>query len=412
MKKWVAPVSLVLTALLVLTGCGNGGTPLGSNGSTQSAPTSSGSSEASSQQSAGSDDAIKIGFISSATGLASSQGKTEMDTAHFLEEKINQEGGINGKKVKIIAYDDESDETKAVLAMKKLTTQDKVSIVVGGTTTGNSLAMLGTAQSEKTPYISMAAGAAIAIPVKEYVFKTVQSDNLVMPSIFEYLKANQITKVAWMHINDAYGDSGHKFFKEMAPQYGIEIVAEETFNGSDTDMTAQLSKIKLKNPGAVVVWTRPPSGSVLTKNFKQLGFTIPLIHSHGMANKAFLEQAGDFAEGVILAGGKLLIKDTLPDSDPQKTLLVQFSKEFQEKVGYEPTNFSGYAYDGIMLAVEAIKDVGTDRAKIRDYLENNVKDFLGITGIYTFSPEDHTGLKPDSVTLIEIKGKNWTLYQK
>lgn len=357
-------------------------------------------------------DEIKIGFISSATGLASSQGKTEMDTAKFMEEKLNQSGGINGKKVKVVAYDDESDETKGVLAMKKLASQDKVSIVIGGTTTGNSLAMVGIAEGEKIPYISMAAGAAITSPVKQWVFKTVQSDNLVMPSILQYLKDNSITQVAWMHVNDAYGDSGHKVFKEMAPGYGVELVAEETFNASDTDMTAQLSKIKLKNPGAVVVWTRPPTGSILTKNYKQLGFTVPLLHSHGMANRAFIEQTGADANGVILAGGKLLVKDSLPDSDKQKVLLADFSKQFLNKYQYEATNFSGYAYDGIALAAEAIKNVGTDRTEIRDYLENNVKDFVGITGVYTFSPQDHNGLGTDSVSLIEVKDSDWTLYQK
>mgnify|MGYP001325780164 FL=1 len=403
---------MIVVLILSVFGCQNSSSTSEEAAGSSTVPGSGNSPENASSSNQADGEEIKIGFISSSTGLASSQGKPEMDVARLMEEKINAEGGINGRPVKIIAYDDESDETKAVLAIKKLITQDNVPIVVGGTTTGNSLAMLEVAQSEKVPYISMAAATEIVQPVKEWVFKTAQNSDLMIKSTLEFLRENNITKVAWMHINDAYGEDGYKFFLKMSPDYGVEIVAVETFNGSDTDMTAQLSKIKLKNPQALVVWTRPPSGSVLTKNFRQLGFDIPLIHSYGMANQAFLDQAGTFANGVIMAGGKFLVKDSLPDSDPQKELLMEFTKEYKDKFGYEPTNFSGYAYDGIALAVEAIKNVGTDRAKIRDYLENNIKDFIGITGVFSFSPQDHSGLGEDSVAMIEIKDGRWAPYEK
>lgn len=370
---------------------------------------SSSSGEASNSNSSDSKDVIKIGFISDATGLASSQGKPEMDTANYLEQKINNEGGINGKKVKFIKYDSKSDETSAVLGIKKLIKQDHVSIVVGGTITGSSLAMLEVAEKEMTPYISLAASTDIVSPVKKYVFKTVHNSDVMVKKTLEDLKKNNQKNVAWMNINDAYGDDGYKYFEKMAPDYGINIVAKETFEGSDTSVTPQLSKIKLKNPDAVVVWTRPPSGSVVSKDFKQLGFKIPLIHSYGMANQAYIEQSGNAADGNLLAGGKLLVYNTLPENDPQKKLMETFVKEYKDKLGYSPTNFSGYSYDGIMLATEAIKNAGTDKDAIQNYLENKIKNFVGITGVFNFSPQDHSGLGIDSVVMIKIKNGEWTL---
>lgn len=396
-------IGLLMMVLLLLTAaCSNSAKPT----AVKEAEKGSGKTE-----SASGGDVIKIGFISDATGLASSQGKPEMDTAEYLEKKINDDGGINGKKVEFVKYDSESDETTAVLGMKKLI-NEKVSIVVGGTITGSSLAMLEIAQKEKVPYISMAAGSDIVKPVKEYVFKTVHNSDLMIEQTLKSLKESNIKKVAWMHINDAYGEDGYNHFKELAPKYGVEIIAKETFEGSDTSVTPQLSKIKLTKPDAVVVWTRPPSGSVVSKDFKQLGFKVPLVHSYGMANQAYLDQAGNVADGNLLASGKILVSNTLPDSDPQKKIIEGFIKDHKEKLGYSPTNFSGYSYDGIMLATEAIKKAGTDRDAIRDYLENNIKDFVGVTGVYNITPEDHSGLSMDSIVMIEVKNSKWTLYNK
>ncbi|MEH7225726.1 ABC transporter substrate-binding protein, partial [Bacillus sp. JJ1566] len=289
---------------------------------------------------------------------------------------------------------------------------ENVSIVVGGTLTGSSLAISEIAQKEKIPYISMAAGSEIVKPVKEYVFKTVHNSDLMIEKTLISLKENNIKKVAWMNINDAYGEDGYKHFKEMAPEYGVEIIATEVFEGSDTSVTPQLSKIKLKKPDAVVVWSRPPSGSVVSKDFKQLAFDVPLVHSYGMANQAYLDQAGTVADGNLLASGKILVSSTLSESDPQKKIIEEFIKDHTEKLGYSPTNFSGYSYDGILLATEAIKNVGTDREAIRDYIENNIKDLAGITGVYNITPEDHSGLSMDSIVFIEVKNGEWTLYKK
>lgn len=401
MKKFFS-LFLMLFLIVALVACG--ATSESTQGDSAETGENGGETEGTSDP-AGGDEAIKIGFISSATEHASSQGKTEMDAAMYLKEKLKDEG------IEIITYDDQSDETTAVLNIKKLISEDNVSIVVGGTITGTSLAMAEVAETEEVPLISMAAGEEIVVPVKPFVFKTAQSNDLVLHPILEDLQKKNMTKVAWLHVEDAYGESGYDAMEKLASEYGIEIVAKETFNATDTDMTAQLSNIKLKDPDATVVWTRPPSGAILTKNYKELGFTAPLYHSHGMANNAFLEQSGEFANDVILGGGKLFVKDGLPDDDPQKELLNEFTEEFGEALGYEPTNFTGYAYDGIMLAVEAVKNAGSDPAAIRDYLENSIQDFVGVTGVFTFSPEDHNGLSPESATLMQVKDVDWAPYE-
>ncbi len=354
---------------------------------------------------------VKIGVFFSVTGGASSLGKGEMDTVKMLAEQINAKGGIKGAKIELVEVDDKSLETEAVLAVKKLI-QEGVVGIVGGTTSGNTLAVIDTIQKEQMPFISAAASIAIVKPVKEWVFKTPQSDEQAIIKILEHTKAKGWTKLGWININNAYGDSGRAEFERLSKNYGVEIVASERYNPKDTDMTAQLTRIKGKNPQAVINWSTPPEASIVTRNFKQIGFSGPLYQSHGVANGAFLEQSGDAANGVILPAGYLLVADGLPDG-PRKKVLVDYASQFKAKYGSDPNTFGGHAWDGFMMMVSAIENAGTDKAKIRDYLESGIKSFPGITGTFTMKKDDHMGLhNEDAFALIEIKGGKWTLLSK
>lgn len=400
MRRWGSRMGVAFLVLaLALTGCSGGGksAPAQTDGG-KGAPTET--------------KPIKIGFFADATGGAASLGKTEANTAKLVEEMLNAKGGIKGRKVQIEVIDTKSQEQEAVLAMKKLV-EDGVVAVVGGTTTGASMAAASIAEQEKVPFISMAAGVGIIRPVKTWVFKTPQTDELALLKIFEYLKAKNITKVAWTSSNNAYGDSGRAEFEALAPKHGLEVVASERFNLDDKDMTAQLTRIKGKNPQAIINWSIPPTASILTKNFQQLGFSnTVLIQSHGVANPGYLEQAGDAANGVILPAGTLLVASAMPDTNPRKKVITEFLDAYQKKYNEPASGFSGYAYDGLMLAAKAIEVAGDDRAKVRDALES-IKEFPGITGTFSMSKEDHMGLvHGDSFELIEVKGGKFQPWKK
>lgn len=353
---------------------------------------------------------IKIGAIFSATGNASSLGKPERDTVLLLTEQINQAGGIKGRPIELVFQDSESDETKAVLAIKRLAGDPEIVGIVGGTTSGESLAMMSEAEKNGLTFISVAASIKIVDPVQKWVFKTPATDREVVSAIINHLKSKNLTKVAWMSVNNAYGDSGRVEFERLVKSSGVELLSNERFNATDTDMTTQATKAKAAGPQAVVVWSTPPSASVMATGIATVGLKVPHFQSHGIANQAFIDQAKDAAEGVIFPAQKLAIWDTLPDSDPVKKVAGEYVKAFQSKYNYFPTTFGAHAYDGFMLLVKAIESAGADRAKIRDAVEGS-RNFVSAGGVFNMSPTDHMGLKDTDIALVQIKNGKWTRYQ-
>ena len=357
-------------------------------------------------------DVYKIGAIFSITGPGSSLGIPERDTAAMLETEINAKGGIKGpdgkaRPVKIVIYDDASDETKAVLAAKKLIDEDKVVAIVGTTLSGTSLAILDTVQKAEVPLVSCAAAAKIVEPAAErkWVFKTPQSDALIVGALVDHLKAKGLTKVGWLNVDYAFGQLGWLAFEKAAQKAGLTIVANEKFGQKDVDITAQLTRVKVANPQAVIIWSIPPSASIATKNFADLGLKMPLFQSHGVGNKRYIDLAGPGANGVVFPAGKLLVAEHLTDQDPQKPVLLAYAKDFEAKFGPRNT-FGGHAWDAVKLVAAAIEKAGADRARVRAALEQT-KNFVGITGVFDFSPTDHNGLDRRAVTMIQIVDGQW-----
>jgi branched-chain amino acid transport system substrate-binding protein len=359
---------------------------------------------------AASQEPYKIGAIFSITGPGSSLGIPERDTAQMLEAEINAKGGLPGPvrhPVKIIIYDDASDETKAVLAAKKLIEEDRVAAIIGTTLSGTSLAILGAVQTAQVPLISCAAAIKIVEPAAErkWVFKTPQSDWLIIDVLVDYLKSKGLTKVGWLNVDYAFGELGWIEFEKAAPKAGIQILDHEKFGQKDVDMTPQLTRVKAANPQAVVIWSIPPSASIATKNYRDLGINAPLFQSHGVGNKTYINLAGPAANGVIFPVGKLLVAEQLPDSDPQKTVLLAYAKAFEGKYGPRNT-FGGHAWDAVQLAFRAMERAGNNRAAIRDAIEGT-RNFVGVTGVFDFSPTDHNGLDRRAVTMVEIVDGQW-----
>lgn len=381
-------LAMLLVMLVALTGCGG-----------QEEPEAGTEAEV-----------YKIGAIFDITGSASSLGMPERDSALMLEEQINAQGGINGHPIKIIIEDNESNETKAVQAAKKLIEVDQVLAIVGPSTTGTSMAIIDTVQKNQVPMISAAAGISIVTPVEErqWVFKTAQSDSIVVDRIIDYLNTIGAKNIAFLSMNNSYGDSGRKEFEKAIPGAGISLVAEEKFGATDTDMTAQLTKVKAAQPDAVVVWAIPPSASIMTKNFRQLGINVPLIHSHGIGNQTFIDLAQEASEGVLFPTGKLLVAESLADTDPQKNVLLDYVSSYETKFKQSRSGFGGYAWDGISLVVAALEKAGPDRGAIRDELEK-ISNFPGISGIFNMSPQEHNGLTKDAVVMAEIKEGKWII---
>jgi branched-chain amino acid transport system substrate-binding protein len=280
--------------------------------------------------------------------------------------------------------------------------------IVGPSLTPTTLAVMPMVQKAQIPFISCAAGNKIVQPVDPWVFKTAQSDILAVAAIYTHLKAQNIKKIGILTVANAFGESGKEQLVNQAPAFGLTIVKAETFGDKDTDMTAQITKIRQDNPDALVCWGTNPGPAVVAKNIQQLGVTIPLYQSHGVASPKFIELAGPAAEGIILPTGKILVTDLIADSDPQKKVLTDYTTAYQTKYKVPVSGFGGYAYDGIQILAKALAGTNGDKEKIRQGIEN-LKDHVGISGIFNFSPTEHNGLGSDAFVMVKIKNGKWEL---
>ncbi len=351
---------------------------------------------------------IKIGSFLTVTGPASFLGDPELKTLQMYVESINAKGGVDGHPLELIHYDTGGKAQDAVSFVKRLIQNDKVDIIVGGTTSGDTLAVIPEVEKEAIPLISLAGGVEIIEPVKKWVFKVAHADRMAAAKIFEDLHKRGFTKVALITGDGGFDKSGHEQILKLAPQYGITIAADESYGNKDSDMTTQLTKIRGSDAQAIINFGFGQAPAIVTKNIKQLGITLPLYQSHGVASKTFIDLAGDAAEGVRLPAAALVVAEQLPNTDPQKPVLLAYKKQYEAKYGPVST-FGGHAYDGLQIAVAALQRAGgTDRAKVRDEIEKT-KGFIGTAGVFNMSPEDHMGLNLDAFKMVEVRNGAWKI---
>ena len=355
---------------------------------------------------------IKIGSSLAVIGGASFLGDPEQKTLEMLVEETNAKGGVNGEKLKLIHYDDGGDPNKARTFATRLVEDDEVAAVIGGSTTGATMAMIPVFEEAKIPFISLAGAVVIIDPVKKWVFKTPHTDRMACGKIYEDLKKRGLSKVGLISGTGGFGKSMRQQCQEAAGEFGIEIVADETYGAGDADMTPQLTKIK--NTAGVQAILNADFGqgpAIVTRNVRQLGIDLPLYQSHGVASKSFIELAGEAAEGVRLPASALLVAEKLPDSDPQKAVVVGYKTAYEKRTGQPVSTFGGHAYDAFHMLVEAIKRAGsTDPAAIRDEIEST-KGFMGTAGEVNMSAKDHLGLDLSAFRMLEIRNGDWALVE-
>ena len=353
---------------------------------------------------------IKIGAPLAVTGGAAFLGDPELKTLQLYIEKINAEGGVLGRKLELVSYDDSGDPNKAIGFTKRLIEDDKVDVIIGGSTTGATMAMVPLVEKAGIPFISLAGAVVIVEPVKKWVFKTPHTDRMAAEKVFEDMKKRGLTKIGLLSENSGFGQSGKKETLAVAGKYGIQIAADEMYGPKDADVTTQLTKIRnTAGVQAIFVFGFGSGPAVVTKNIGQLGITLPHYESHGVASEEFIKLSGKAAEGVRLPAAALLVANTLPNNDTQKPVVVGYEKAYKDRYKQDVSTFGGHAYDGLMIVVNAMKRAGsTDKAKVRDAIEQT-KGFVGTSGIVNMSATDHMGLDLSAFRMLEIRNAGWTL---
>jgi branched-chain amino acid transport system substrate-binding protein len=350
------------------------------------------------------EDTIKIGGLLETSGFLASLGQPGLEGAMLAVEQINAKGGIKGKKLELVNVNTESDNTKTVSAAKRLIEQEKVVAIVGPMNSGSSYAALDTIQKATTPMVSNGGSRGIVLPPedKQWIFLAPLTDVLVQSVMMKDMQKKGIKKIALLNADSPFGTSGREQLEKHAAGYGIAIAMQQTFGNADKDMTPQLTKIRGSDAQATVIWATGPGQAISVKNYRQLGIKHPVYLSHAANDFNFVRLAGESADGVLIPSSKIYVIASLPASDPQKAVLQSFVKDYEAKYKKPPATFAGNGYDATMIIAAAIAKAGTDHAKVREAIET-MKDHVGVTAVYTYSPKDHFGAQADSVVMLTVK---------
>lgn len=352
--------------------------------------------------------AARLGVVLELSGPASIWGQPQRDSVQMLADDVNAKGGVRGQKVELVVYDNESKETNSLVLAKRLVEQDRVVGIIGAGTTPTTMPMVPYVTQAEVPLISMGSSDAIIKPPEQrrWAFKTPNNTSDVVARVLEFLKAKSLTTVAFLSVNNAYGDTGVREFQKAAEPAGIKVAAWEKFGATDRDMKPQLTKARAAGVKAVVVWAIPPAASIVSKNAQELGLPreLQMVHDHGAGSSpAFIDLAAGAAEGTVLVTAKLPVAEQLPESDPQKQTLLKYAKDYRQRTGKEPSAIGGMAYDAMLLFTKALEAAGPDRKRLRDALEAT-KGVVGVTGVFTMSPEDHNGLGVKHLEIARVEG--------
>jgi branched-chain amino acid transport system substrate-binding protein len=352
---------------------------------------------------------IKVGAFTSATGPASFLGEPQRLTLEMLVKQINAAGGVNGEPISLVYYDDASDASTSRNFAVRMIEEDNVVAIVGGSGTGNSMAIIPVVEDAGIPFVSFSGGVEIINPVRKWVFKPPHTDLMACEKIFDDMKAMGLSKAALIAGQGGFAKSMAKQCTELAPKKSITILAQESYGPRDSDMTPQLNRIKaIPGVEAVINADIGQGPAIVTRNFRQLGMAQTLYMSHAAATLGYLEAVGKDGDGIRIPAPLLLVADTLDDSDPQKKVLVKYRDDYVAATKRQPDAFGGYAHDGLLLLVDAMKRAkSTDPQKVREALEAT-DGFVGTVGQIHMSPTDHLGIDLGSFAMLTIKGGHWT----
>lgn len=401
-------IALGIAAVLVLAGCATpapGATSAPAAGVTEGTP-------------------YKIGFCAAITGPGSSLGLPERNTAEMLAEQYAE--GVTGPdgvhhSVEVKIYDTESNPDTAASVASRLISEDEVDVLVCGTLSGNSMAVVPLATENEIPLVSMASARSIIEDpetgeARTWIFKTPQENLHSGEWQARYLEALGINQICDLYENTGYGQDCLAQTTIAVEAKGIDVAYTDAFERTDTEFP-QMTGVQGSGCSALVVGAIPPGASMVTVAAREVLPDLPVIQGHGVCNQAFIDLAGDAAEGVVFPCGKLMIADLLPDDDPQKAVVQKYAADYTAFTNGEAIDtFGGHAWDAVTWAIEGLTslneglDLAARRAGVRDYIENNIKSWPGVGGVFTITPTDHLGLTYEALTFVKVVDGTWAYF--
>ncbi len=357
--------------------------------------------------SAGSEEEILIGVSVEQTGIYSSVAIPELNAIKLVVDDVNRDGGILGRKIRLVVKDNRSDAVEARRIAGDLIDKDKVVGIIGASTTAVSLAFTEVAEKKGVPLVSMGAADQI-VKNRKYVFQTPPSGVKHLEVMMQDMARANVKKVSLMAVNDQYGDNGILAANAATRQSGMAVLNTQRFPANTTNLDDEVRTAVENNPDALLVSAVMPAAGHAVRAVQKSGYTGRVYFDAGAGADLFT-QMGTVADGMFMVHTSILAANQLTATTP--SALAQ--KEFFVKYTQRHSNYSGYASysaDAISIMVEAIRAAkSTDRQKIRDAMEDLSYD--GLTGSFEFSPSNHGGASGDGLTVLTIRNGGWVLAQ-
>ena len=340
---------------------------------------------------------IKIGLLTSLTGNYAPLGTNDKLAAEQMVESVNAKGGINGRKVELDILDDGSDPNQTVVQLTKLI-DDGVVAFEGPSQSTAELAIQPLVNQKKVPDVSVGAADQQVIPVTPYMWQTTPLSSQVATACLKFLQQQGKTKLAMLtDTKNAYAIAGHDSAKSKLSQFGLNLVADETFETSQTNFAPQIAKIQAAGPEFLLVWATGAPPVVITKQWAAASTGIPLMMTAAEASPLYLQPAGAAAEGVYVQATLGVSGQSVPAGNKYKKLIDEFAGPFQARNNYYPPQFAWDSMIAMTFIFDAIKRKGATPEGIRQGLDSISLDTP--QGHYTFTPQKHYGM-PDSTNLM------------
>ncbi len=364
-----------------------------------------------------------IGMVTDLTGRMSDMGIANKRGMEIAVEAVNAAGGVNGRQLKVVLYDGESDPAKSVIHTKKIIDVDKAIITTSYNLSGSTMASIQTAEAGKTVLLSASASERIWIPTKKWIFNVVPRQwEASIPMLIEVLQQKGAKKIAYIYIDSTYGQTGKETFDRAVKEMKFTPAIIDKYAPGTTDVAPQITHIKAAGADGILITGNLADTVMVIKNAKDMGFTGPIVSDYAIVGPEFINLGGKYVEGIVTTSLKALVAPELPANDPQKKVAMALYSEYIKRHG-SFSLYAGHMWDEIYLIVEALKkvdpkldptkeaDLVTIRAQLRDNLEQ-IKGFVGQNGIFNYSPDNHNGLPPRCYVPVVVEGGKWRLYKK
>ncbi len=356
---------------------------------------------------------IRVGITASGSGPGAALGGPQLKAVATLPKTIA------GETVTYVAFDDESDATKAVVNARKLIVDNKVDVLLGSSLTPVSIPLIEIAAEHKVPLLTMAASSALVQPMDEkrkWVFKVVPNDDVMARAMLQYIAKTGAKTVGFIGLSDSYGEGYYKVLAELAPSLGITIVAKEGYARNDQSVTGQTLKLIAAKPDAVFIASAGTPAVLPHRSLRERGYTKPIYQTHGVATDEFIRLGGKEVEGAIFAGEAYTVSDDLAADDPFRKVTQAFIEAYRTNVGQPPVIFGAHVFDSMQLVERTLPAAlkagrpGTAefRAALRDGIEGLREVHLN-NGLASMSPTDHNGYDHRSAFIIKVEGGKFRL---